>query len=117
MEDITLGNNFSPLQTRTTLEKPLGWNSLEYPAKTVSCRRHPTTLKHPDIFHARSQKLSKSPSHWKAVGELKNIQMSLGFARTKEFVSKKYPKPNMVGQYFRTFSTKCGMEGKNELFV
>lgn len=87
MEDITLGTNFSSVQTQITLEKTLVWNDIEYSAKTISSRTHPATLKHSDIFHARSQKVLKSPSHWKAVGELKNIQMSLGFATTKELVS------------------------------
>lgn len=76
MEDITLGTNSSPQQTQITLEKPLGWNGLEYSAKTTSCRT-------PEFFHTRNQKVPKSLSHWKAVGELKNIQMSLGFATTK----------------------------------
>lgn len=98
-------------------EKALGWSGLGYSAKTASCRRHPTSLKHLDIFHTKSQKVPKSPSHWKAVGEIKNTQMSLSFATTKEFVSWKYPELNMVGQYFSTFSNICGMEEEKELFA
>lgn len=58
MEDITLGTNFGALQSQTTLEKPLGWNGLEWhTAQTVSHRTHHPTLKHPGVFHARSLNL------------------------------------------------------------
>lgn len=66
---------------------------------------------------ARSQKVLKSLSRWKAVGELKNIQMSLGFATTKESVSWKYPEHSMVGQEFSIFSNIRRMEGKTDLLV
>lgn len=66
------------LQSQTTLENPEARMALNilHIAKTTSCRTHPTTRKQLDTFHARSQKLHKSLSHWKDVGELKNTQMS-----------------------------------------
>lgn len=71
----------------------------------------------PETSWCFSCKESKSLSHWKDTGELKNTQMSLGFATTKQSVSWKYPEPRMAGQDFSTFFTSCGMEGKMELFT
>lgn len=99
---------------RKTLRLEWPWMAHCQDSKLQNTPYYPETSWH---FSCKESKVPKSLSHWKDAGELKNTQMSLGFATTKEFVTWKYPEPSMVGHDFSTFSTLCGMEGKMELFI